>query len=348
MNEFLFLTLVIVVVVSLIFADLFLISKNTHKPSLKESVTWAFVWMGLAFLFFIYLKFYGHTLHNIDSLDKLKEKINYNDHPIKVDNLCFTDAIKLYNNNLALEFITGYFIEYTLSLDNIFVIFLIFLSFNINEQYYKKILFWGILGAITFRFIFIFFLSSLVHTFEFVFYVFGAILLYSGFKIIIKKEKTEEINKNHIVIKILSKFVKIKDSYTGDKFFLRENGVKYITPLFVALLIIEFSDIVFAIDSVPAIFSVTKDPYIVYFSNIFAILGLRTLFFLVLNMINYFKYLKQGISILLIYIGLKLILQSYLKQIGFTPEISLIVVLSILFLSIITSIISEIKRKNVS
>ncbi|MCX7953557.1 MAG: TerC/Alx family metal homeostasis membrane protein [Bacteroidales bacterium] len=344
MNEILFLGAILFVVISVICIDLLVIGKESHKPSFRESLMWTIVWISLAIFFFIFLKFYGYKLHDINSLDKLKKIIDYHDHPIKIDNLTYSDALKKYNNNLALEFITGYFIEYTLSLDNIFVILLIFLTFNINEKYYKKVLFWGILGAIVFRFLFIFFLSALVHKFEFIFYIFGAILFYSGIKIIFKKDKKENI-KNHIVIKVLSKFIKIKDSYSGPKFIIKENGSKYITPLFVSLLIVEFSDIIFAIDSVPAIFSVTKDPYLVYFSNIFAILGLRTLFFLVVNMINYFKYLKHGVSVLLMYIGIKLIFHSYLKQIGFSPAISLVIVLSVLLLSILASIISELKAK---
>jgi tellurite resistance protein TerC len=340
MNEILFLVLFVSFVLIVLFLDLGIFDKHSHKISFKESLIWTGIWIFLALAFFVFLLLKGEFIHGIDTPEKLKSIVAKHDHSINVEVLNFSEALNLYRSTLAIEYLTGYLIEYTLSIDNIFVIFMIFVSFNINEIHYKRILFWGILGAVVFRFVFIFFTSALIQKFSWIFYVFGAILLYSGVKMIINRNKEEKIDThNHPIIKFVSKFFRLVSKYEGERFFVRINGKIFITPLFLVLLIVEFSDIIFAIDSVPAIYSVTKDPYIVFFSNVFAILGLRSLFFLIVNIINYFRFLKLGISFLLIFIGFKLIFHSWLKEIGFSTTYSLYLVLFVLFGSILLSII---------
>jgi len=345
-NELVFFSSFIGFILIILFLDLGIFDKHSHKVKLKEALIWTVVWISLALGFFLFLRFEGHLLHGIDSLEVLKQKIASNSHPINIDGLGFEQALSLYNANLSLEFITGYLIEYTLSIDNIFVILMIFYSFNVKEIHYKRVLFWGILGAIVFRFIFIFLSSALIHKFSWMFYIFGAILLYSGIKMFINRNKEEKVDtQHHPVVKFTSKYFKLFPRFVGENFFVRKNKRLFITPLFLVLLIVEFSDIIFAVDSVPAIFSVTKDAYIVFFSNIFAILGLRSLFFLIVHIINVFRFLKVGISLLLVFIGFKLIFHTWLKDVGFTTQHSLYIVLSILIGSIIASLLFPAKKQ---
>lgn len=339
-NEVIFFITFLIFIFSVVFIDLGIFDKHSHKISLKEALLWTIVWVSLSFAFYFFLRIKGNLLHGIDSLEELNLKIKENSHLINISGLSLDEAIKVYNKNLSLEYITGYLIEYTLSIDNIFVILMIFISFNVNEKHYKRVLFWGILGAIVFRFFFIFISSALIHKFEWMFYVFGSILLFSGIKMFIERNKKEKINiQEHPVIKFTSKYFNVFPKFVGQRFCIKKNKKILLTPLGLALIIIEFSDVIFAIDSVPAIFSVTKDPYIVFFSNIFAILGLRSLFFLIVHVVNLFRFLKIGISFLLIFIGFKLIFHSWLKTIGFSTEYSLYIVSVILFGSITLSII---------
>lgn len=345
-NELLFFSFFIGIILIILFIDLGIFDKHSHKVKLKEALIWTIIWISLALGSFLFLQYKGHLLHGIDSFEALKQIIISNSHPINIDKLEFEQAVRLYNANLSLEFITGYLIEYTLSIDNIFVILMIFYNFNVKEIYYKRVLFWGILGAIIFRFIFIFLSSSLIHKFSWMFYIFGAILLYSGIKMFINRNKEKKLDtQHHPVIKFTSKYFKVFPHFVGQNFFIRRNKQLFITPLFLVLLIVEFSDIIFAIDSVPAIFSVTNDPYIVFFSNIFAILGLRSLFFLIVHIITIFRYLNVGISLLLVFIGFKLIFHTWLKNAGFTTQHSLYIVLFILVGSIIASILIPTKKK---
>lgn len=344
-NEIFFFLGFLLLIFIILFIDLGFFDKHSHKVGFKESLIWTLVWISLALGFFVFLRLEGNLLHGIDSIELLKTKITENGHPLNIVGLDFQQAIQKYNANLSLEFITGYLIEYTLSIDNIFVILMIFLSFNVKEIHYKRVLFWGILGAIVFRFIFIFLSSALIHKFSWMFYIFGVILLYSGIKMFINRNKEEKVDAHHHpIVKFASKYFKVFPRFVGENFFIKKNKIFYITPLFLVLIIVEFSDIIFAVDSVPAIFSITKDPYIVFFSNIFAILGLRSLFFLIVHIINIFRFLKVGISLLLIFIGFKLIFHEWLKEIGFTTQYSLYIVLSILIGSILFSIILPIKE----
>ena len=235
----------------------------------------------------------------------------------------------------ALEFLTGYLIEESLSIDNIFVFLMIFSYFSVPAFVQRKALVWGILGAIILRAIFILTGLTLIHRFHWLIYVFGALLVWTGIKMFSAPEKKMEPEKNP-VLKLFRKFVPVTKDYEGDKFFVRRAGQYFATPLFVVLLVIETTDLIFAVDSIPAVFGVTLDPFIVYTSNIFAILGLRALYFALAGMIERFHFLSYGLSIVLTFIGVKMIL-SYFFVIPI--HIALGVVGGILVLSVATSLI---------
>ncbi|MCX6252132.1 MAG: TerC/Alx family metal homeostasis membrane protein [Bacteroidetes bacterium] len=300
--------------------DLGIFNKKSHTLSFHESLSWTAVWVGVSILFYVVIRFYGNELHGLDSAEKIQMHIDRYHHPISILNLPLQDAIHLYNRNLSLEYMSGYLIEYSLSVDNIFVIIMIFLSFNISSRYYKKILFWGILGAIIMRFIFIFAASALIQQFSWFLYIFGILLLILGGKMgweFFKNDEAERIDpKSHPVVKMVSKIFAVSTGDHGSKFWIVEKRKFLITPLFIVLVVIEFSDVLFAVDSVPAVFSVTRDPFIVFFSNIFAILGLRSLFFLVMNVMNRFRFLKLGLAVLLFFVGIKMLIHLPLSSKG--------------------------------
>jgi tellurite resistance protein TerC len=312
---------------------------HSHNISAKEALIWTCIWVSLALCLYIFLFTNGNLLHDIKDNAQLLRLISKYEHPIKIFNN-FQTNISIYNHNLALEYLTGYIIEYTLSVDNIFVIILIFLSFGVDKIYYHRVLLWGILGAIVLRFIFIFLCSALIQRFEFVMYFFGGLLIFAGTKMFINRSHDEKIEpEKHPVVKFASKYFAVYPTFAGHKFFVRDTGKLLITPLFLVLMVIEFSDLIFAVDSVPAVFSATKDPYIVFFSNIFAILGLRSLFFLLINIMDKFHYLKVGVSFLLVFVGVKMIFHHQITQWGFSTSDSLFVILFILVLSIFSSLI---------
>jgi tellurite resistance protein TerC len=338
-NEILFFIIFLIVVLFLLFLDLGIFSKRYHAISFRESLGWTTLWVSLALGFYVFLRFYGHLIHNPSSIEEISSLINKFQHPVVLDGLSFEEAIKAYNRNLSLEYLTGYIIEYSLSVDNVFVILLIFLSFGVDPKYYKKVLFWGILGAIVMRFIFIFLLSALIIKFHWIIYVFGGFLVYTGGHMLwdfIRNKKEKVDIEKHIVVRFASRHFNVYPRFAGHRFWLRENGKFFITPLFLVLLVIEFSDVIFAVDSVPAIFSVTLDPYIVFFSNIFAIIGLRSLFFLVSSIMEKFWLLKAGLAVLLAFVGLKMLAHSFLPIDTVT---SLVIIVSILFSSVLLSLV---------
>ncbi len=200
-------------------------------------------------------------------------------------------------------------------------------------------MFWGILGAIVLRFIFIFAGVAIIQKFEWVLLIFGGFLVFQGFKIFFEKEENQKDPHESWLFKFLSRHIKIHQDYSKEKFWFRENKHLIFTPLFVVLIMIEFSDVIFAFDSIPAIFAVSRDPFIVFFSNIFAILGLRSLFFLIANLVNKFRFLKPGIAVLLIFVGIKLLFHTKLKEWGFQPEYSLYFIAFVMLASILLSII---------
>jgi tellurite resistance protein TerC len=339
-SEVLFITGFVVFIFLMMAIDLGLFAKANKPVSVAEAGIMSGVWVALALIFYGLIYRYGHLLHHIDSFAALQQINEAHLHRLKLNPSNFAESLQLYRKNLALEFITGYIIEYALSVDNIFVIVLIFTAFSVNPKYYHKVLLWGIIGAVLMRFLFIFVGAALITHFHWVMYIFGAFLVYTGISMFINRNEEEKIDpEHHPVVKFASKYFAVHPKFEGSKFFVRINRKKLITPLFLVLLIIEVTDLIFAVDSIPAIFSVTKDPYIVFFSNIFAIMGLRSMFFLLVNIIDKFHYLKTGLAFLLAFIGLKMLAGSYAEQIGITTMHSLFIILGILVISIAASLI---------
>ena len=236
-----------------------------------------------------------------------------------------------------MEFLTGYLLEYSLSVDNIFIFVLLFGFFNVPKRYHHKVLFWGIVGAIIMRAVLIGLGIALVSQFHWILYLFGIFLIITSIKMFFSKDDVVEPDKNPVV-KLFRKYFPVKDSYVKDKFFVIENAKKFATPLFIVLIIIETTDLVFAFDSIPAILSITQDPFIVFTSNAFAILGLRSLYFALANLMDKFKYLKYGLAVVLFFIGIKMLIAD-IFHISIT--LSLIVVASLIFISVIISLISS-------
>ncbi|WP_231464139.1 MULTISPECIES: TerC family protein [unclassified Pedobacter] len=346
-NELLFSLGFLLFIVLILALDLGLFSKKEHVISLKQAGIMSLIMVGLALGFYFLLLTEGHQLHGIEDFNRLQYIITKHQHHIKIIPDDLPQSLAVYRQNLGLEFLTGYVIEYALSVDNIFVIVLIFSAFAVEEKYYHRVLFWGILGAIIMRFIFIFVGAALIAKFAWILYIFGAFLVFTGIKMFFSKDEDDKIDpENHPVVKWASKIFAIHPKYEGKNFFVRIDHKRMVTPLFLVLLIVEFTDLLFAVDSIPAIFAVTKDPYIVFFSNIFAIMGLRSMFFLLVNIIHKFHYLKTGLAFLLAFIGVKMLGHVYLEKWGFTTEHSLIVILSILVISVVASLVFPKKAKH--
>jgi tellurite resistance protein TerC len=292
-------------VVAMLVIDLGLFHKKSHEVKIKEALIWSAVWISLALIFNFLIYLY---------LGKIK----------------------------ALEFLTGYLIEKSLSVDNLFVFIMVFSFFNVESKYQHKILFWGILGALVFRAIFIFAGVALINNFHWIIYLFGAFLIYTGFKMLKQKEEKFDPSKN-ILVRIFKFFMPVTPQIKGNKFFVRINKKLYATPLFLVLLIIEFTDLIFAVDSIPAILAISNDPFIIFTSNVFAILGLRALYFALAGITKYFRFLKYGLSAILIFVGIKMCISGFFK---FPVLISLLVILGILTISVLSSVIIKEKSKN--
>lgn len=344
-NEILYLSGFLIFIIALLLLDLGIFNKKDAAVSLKQAGLMSVFIILLSLGFYILLTYFGHHIHGIDSMERLQEIVTKHKHPVKIIPGNLEHSLMLYDKNLGLEFLTGYLVEYALSIDNIFVILLVFSGFGVAPRNYHRVLFWGIFGAIVMRFLFIFIGAALIQKFEWIMYVFGAFLVYTGIKMYIERNKDDEIDpQHHPVVKFAQKHFKVHNQFVGNKFFVVIDGIKKMTPLFLVLIIVEFTDLIFAVDSIPAIFSITKDPYIVFFSNIFAIIGLRSMFFLLAGIVNKFRFLKVGLAALLTFIGLKMIFHHYLDDLGFTTSHSLIVIVSILFLSISISLMFPEKK----
>lgn len=267
------------IVLVALFVDIGIVNRKAHVPSRKETVSWSIVWVSLALSFnvFIYWQVGNH----------------YNDW-----NLALAQA-KL--------FLTGYLIELSLSVDNLFVFLLIFSFFKVPKQYQHRVLFWGIMGALVLRMIMIFAGAELVERFHWIIYVFGAFLVYTGLMMFRNTEDNFEPHES-AVVKLATKYIRISKHYEGDKFFVVKDGVRTGTLLLLVLITVEFTDLVFAVDSIPAIFGITTDRFLVYTSNIFAILGLRTFYFLLADVADRFHLLKYGLAFILTFIGVKMLL----------------------------------------
>lgn len=346
--ELIFFVVFIIVITGLLLLDLGVFDKENHIVSFKSALFYTFLWITFSLGFYVLLIYHGDWIHlgPDGTLDELQSLITRYEHPINIDGLDYPSALKVYEKNLALEYLTGYVIEWMLSLDNIFVMVVIFFAFKVNPLYYRRVLFYGILAAVVFRFLFIFTASALITKFHWILYVFGILLIFTGIKMFFEKGQTKIDTKNHPAVRFASKFFPVYPNFVRERFFVRKAGKLMITPLFITLMVIEFSDVVFAVDSIPAIFAVTKDPYIIFFSNVFAILGLRSMFFVLIRVITIFRYLKTGLAFLMTFIGFKMIFSDWLKDVGFTTAHSLYVILTIMVLSIVLSLIIPEKKKN--
>jgi tellurite resistance protein TerC len=296
-----------VFVVFMLILDLGVFHRKSHEIKMKEALSWSGVWVALAMLFNIGLYFF------------------------------YTPPPGLTPWESSLQFLTGYVIEKSLSIDNIFVFVLIFSYFKVKGEYQHKVLFWGILGALVMRALFIFAGVALINRFAFVIYIFGAFLILTGIKLALEKDKEIRPEKNP-VLKLFKKFFKVTPEYDNGKFFTLKNGKKLATPLFVVLIVVETTDLVFAADSIPAILAVTQDPFIVYSSNVFAILGLRALYFALAGLMQLFHYLHYGLAAILVFVGFKMILNHYFETDVISIEISLPVIVLILAVSVILSV----------
>jgi len=296
-----------VFVILMLILDLGVFHRKSHAVKMKEALIWSGVWITLALLFNVGLYYFYTPPPDLKPIDS------------------------------ALQFFTGYVIEKSLSVDNIFVFILIFSYFKVKAEYQHKVLFWGILGALAMRAIFIFTGVALINKFAFVIYIFGAFLILTGIKLALGKDKEIHPEKNPL-LRLFKKFFKVSPEYDNGKFFTLKNGSRMATPLFVVLIVIETTDLIFAVDSIPAILAVTQDPFIVYSSNVFAILGLRALYFALAGLMGLFHYLHYGLAAILTLVGIKMILNHYYEAKIISTELSLILVLLILAVSVILSV----------
>jgi len=310
----------LVLVFGLLALDLGFFHKEDHKVSMKESLIWTSIWVSIALLFGLVIYWiYDVNWMEINKLDTKPGKA-------------------------MLDYYTGYLIEESLSLDNIFVIALVFKFFKVDQKYQHNILFWGIIGAVAFRLIMILVGAAFVRNFEYATYVFGGILVYSAVKMLLEKEGDDENFKESLPVRLLSRVFKIDWAIEDGRYFTRENGKRVATSLFAALIVVEFSDIIFAVDSIPAIFSITTDPFIVFTSNIFAILGLRNLYFFLAGMLDKFHYMKFALIGVLLFVGIKMLVVHLFE---IPTSISLLIILGFLTTGVLYSIYSTRHEKDV-
>ena len=287
--------------------DLGVFHRKSHEIKMKEALTWSGVWIALALIFNAGLYFFYTPLEGQTPADS------------------------------ALQFFTGYIIEKSLSIDNIFVFVLIFSYFKVKPEHQHKVLFWGILGALLMRAVFIFTGVALINKFAFVIYIFGAFLILTGIKLALEKDKKINPEKNPL-LRIFKKFFGVSPEFDNGKFITKINGRRMATPLLVVLIVVETTDLIFAVDSIPAILAVTRDPFIVYSSNVFAILGLRALYFALAGLMKLFHFLHYGLAAILMLVGLKMILNHHFDAKIISTELSLFLVLLILAVSVFLSL----------
>ena len=285
-------------VVAMLALDLGVFHRTAHVVHIREALAWCVLWMTLALLFNVGIYFW-------------------------------------HGSEPALEFLTGYLLEYSLSVDIIFVFLMIFSYFRVPYLHQHKVLFWGILGALIMRALFILTGITLIQKFHWVMYIMGGFLVLTGIKMAL--QKGEDINPEHNpVLRLFRRLMPVTDDYEGDRFFVRRSGRLFATPLFVIVLVVETTDVIFAVDSIPAILAITLDPFIVYTSNVFAILGLRALFFALAGIIRLFHYLPYGLSLILVFVGIKMLLVDIYK---IPISMALGTVAAVLVISVVTSII---------
>jgi tellurite resistance protein TerC len=295
--------------VILLALDMFVFHRDSHEPSLRESALWTLFWCTLAFLFNVWLWWWAERVHPPGA-------------------------------PYALSFLTGYLVEWSLSMDNVFVFVVIFAFFGVPLKYQYRVLFWGVLGAIALRLTFILIANQLINI-PYVLEFFGAFLIYTGYKLA-RSHGSETHPDQNIVLVMARKRLRVAPGSHGDKFFVRIDGKRYVTSLFLVLLVIETTDVVFALDSVPAIFAITQEPFIVFTSNVFAIMGLRALYFLLAGVMNLFRYLNYGLSAILIFIGVKMLVHHWVE---ISPLESLLVIVALLGASIGASLVAARREK---
>ena len=316
-------------VLGMLALDLGVFHREAHVVSFKEALAWSVVWVTLALIFGACFYAYAAWRFPLDS--RLAEYLS--DPAVVAAGISAETLAK----QTGLEYLTGFIVEKALAVDNIFVFVVVFTYFGIPPQYQHRVLFFGILGALIFRTIFIA-LGSVLMDYHWVVVVFGVFLQLTGVKILFAPEKPLEPEKNP-VIKLMRKFLKVTPHLEGEKFFVRRDGVLLATPLFICLCFIELSDIVFAVDSVPAIFALTKEPLIVFTSNIFAILGLRAMFFMLAGVMDKFRFLKYGLGIVLIFVGLKMVWLNQAFDGKFPIAWSLGIISSVIAISVVLSLL---------
>jgi TerC family integral membrane protein len=293
-----------VFVIVMLALDLGVFNRRAHTVTFREALAWSGVWVGLATLFAVLVYFW-------------------------------------HGRSESLEFATGYLIELSLSIDNLFVFLVIFRYFRVPSELQHRVLFWGILGALITRGIFILAGVSLIQRFHWLTYVFGALLVYSGVKLLRQADQEIDPEKNPL-LKMFRRWIPVTDDYVGEKFWVRRPGL-YATPLVVVLLIVETTDVVFAVDSIPAVLAITLNAFIVYTSNVFAILGLRSMYFAVAGMMDLFEYLHYGLSVVLILIGAKMLASHYIT----VPTVAaLATVAGVIAISVVASLVFPQKKKS--
>ncbi len=293
--------------------DLGIFHRTPKDVSISQALGWTLFWVSLALIFNVGIFFI------------------YDSHWMEIGN---QPGFELSGDNAALQFFTGYLIEKSLSLDNVFVIALIFSYFKVPLRYQHRVLFWGILGAIVLRGIMISVGIALIHRFNWIVYVFGIFLIYTAVKMLVSRAENLDPEQDP-AIKLVKRFFPVSPNFNGENFFAALHGKKAMTPLFLALVLVESSDVLFAVDSIPAILAITSDPFLVYTSNIFAILGLRSLYFVLAGIMKKFQYLKTSLSFILVFIGVKMLLTHYYP---IPTQVSLSIIAGILLVGILASL----------
>lgn len=283
--------------------DLGVFHRKAHAVSIKEATIWSIVWISLALTFNACIYFF-------------------------------------MGKDPALEFLSGYLIEKALSVDNIFVFVLIFSYFKVPSEYQHRVLFWGVLGALAMRAVLILVGASLISTFHWILYLFGAFLIITGIKMATQKHEAMDPG-NNFMVKLIRRIMPVSDKYDGQKFMTIQNGKRFATPLLLVLVLVEASDLLFAVDSIPAIFAVTHEPFLVYTSNVFAILGLRSLYFLLAGVVDKFRFLKLGLAAVLSFVGIKMLIVDIYKV---PTPLSLLVIFTIIMVSVVASLMIPEKK----
>ena len=296
-SELLMWVLFNVVVLGMLFLDLGVFHRKAHAVGLREALSWSAVWVTVALLFNVVVYFW-------------------------------------HGRTAALEFLTAYIIEKSLSFDNLFVFLMVFRYFHVRAESQHKVLFWGILGALVMRAFFIAAGITLIHRFHWIIYVFGAMLVYTGVKMLLQKDHKIEPDRNP-VLRLVRRWLPCTPEYRESRFFVREGGKLFVTPLFIVLLFVEMTDLIFAVDSIPAVLAISKDPFIVYTSNVFAILGLRALYFALAGIMGLFRFLHVGLSVILLFVGTKMLVSDLYK---FPVAWSLGIIAGVMTLSVLASL----------